>query len=43
MQPPMEAQIVADQGKWLLNELEYQYKIKIWEHSVWLPKTGVLL
>jgi len=22
---------------------EYQYKVKVWEHSVWLLKTGWLL
>ena len=38
-----EAQKVAAKGRWLLNRVEYQYKINIWEHFVWLLKTGWLL
>jgi len=38
-----EAQKVAAFGRWLFIEGEYQYKIKIWEHLVWLLKTGWLL
>jgi len=38
-----EAQKVAAYGRWLLSGGEYQYKIKVWEHSVWLLKTGWLL
>jgi len=34
---------VAAYGRWLLSRGKYQYKIKIWEHSVWLLKTGWLL
>jgi len=37
------AQKVAALGRWLLSGGEYQYKIKVWEHSVWLLKTGWLL
>jgi len=40
---PKEAQKVAAYGRWLLIEGEDQYKIKVWEHSVWLLKTGWLL
>jgi len=38
-----EAQKVAALGRWLLSGGAYQYKIKVWEHSVWLLKTGWLL
>jgi len=38
-----EAQKVAAKGRWLLNRGEYQYKINVWEHFVWLLKTGWLL
>jgi len=38
-----EAQKVAAKGRWLLNRGEYQYKISVWEHFVWLLKTGGLL
>jgi len=40
---PSEAQKVAALGKWLFIKGEYQYKIKVWEHLVWLLKTGWLL
>jgi len=29
--------------KWLLSGGEYQYKLNIWEHFIWLIKTGWLL
>jgi len=38
---PREAHKVAAYGRWLLNRGEYQYKIKVWEHSVWLLKRQV--
>jgi len=38
-----EAQKVAALGRWLLNRGEYQYKFNIWEHFVWLLKTGCCL
>ena len=34
---------VAAKGRWLLNRGKYQYKCNIWEHFVWLLKTGWLL
>jgi len=40
---PREAKKMASYGKWLFNGGEYQNKIKVWEHSVWLLKTGWLL
>ena len=40
---PREALKVAASGWWLLSGGEYQYKIKVWEHSVWLLLTGCLL
>jgi len=38
-----ETQKVAAEGRWLLNKGEYQYEINVWEHFVWLLKTGWLL
>jgi len=38
-----EAQKVAAYGRWLLSAGDYQYKIKVWAHFVWLLKTGWLL
>ena len=38
-----EAQKVAASGRWLLTRGEYQYKFNIWEHFVWLLKTGCCL
>jgi len=40
---PWEAQKAAAYGRWLLIGGEYQNKIKVWEHSVWLFKTVWLL
>ena len=37
---PREAQKVAAEGRWLLSSGEYQYKINVWEHSVWLHNKG---
>jgi len=34
---------VAALRQWLLSGGEYQYKIKVWEHFVWLLDTGWLL
>ena len=38
-----EAQKMAALGRWLLNRGEYQYKFNIWEHFVWLLRTGCCL
>ena len=38
-----KAQKVAAYSRWLLNRGEYQYKFNVWEHFVWLLKTGCCL
>jgi len=38
-----EAQKVAAKGRSLLTGGKYQYKIKVWEHSVWLQQVGCLI
>ena len=39
---PREAQKLATYGRWLHSGGEYQYKIKVWEKSLWLLRTGWL-
>jgi len=38
-----EVESMAAKGRWLLNRGENKYKFNIWEHFVWLLKTGCCL